>query len=280
MARPAPFALLALLFALGAAGGSALCRPEPWGLGRAAAQPAPAGLPVPPEPTRLGDGADYDRCLSMLREDPEEALRFAGAWELTGGGEAALHCYALALVGTGEPARGAERLERLASGSRAGQAARATIYGQAAQAWMMLSDTDRAFAAVTIALTLSPQDTDLLTDRSIVLAAMRRYAAALEDLDRVIALEPERAEVWVLRAAALRHLDRAGPAMEAVERALALTPDNPEAFLERGILRQLRGDTPGAQADWRQTISLAPDSAAAELAEQNLQISEFGPTRR
>ncbi len=143
-----------------------------------------------------------------------------------------------------------------------------------------MGDLNRAFGALTIALTLSANDTELLTDRSVVLAQMRRYLESLQDLDRVIALEPARAEAHVLRAAALRHLDRPGPAMEAVEAALSEDPENPEALLERGILRQLRGEFAAAQADWRRAVELAPGSPAAALAQQNLQLSEFGPARR
>jgi tetratricopeptide (TPR) repeat protein len=237
-------------------------------------------LPLPPEPPRLTDGADYERCLALLREDSEEALRFATAWDATGGGEGARHCQALALIGMGEPDRAAERLERLAIASRAGGAARAAVFGQAAQAWMMAGDANRAFAASTMALTLMPADPDLLVDRSVVLAHLRRYRDALDDLDRVLALDPERAEAHVFRAAALRHLEQLDQAFIAVERGLSLQPDNAEGLLERGIIRQRRGDLTGAQADWRRVIEVAPESVAADLAEQNLSLADFGPARR
>lgn len=241
---------------------------------------APPDLPLPPEPPRIADGAEYEECLALLRRDVDEAQRFALAWEATGGGEGARHCLALATIGTGEPARAAERLERLASGSRAGNQARAAVFGQAAQAWSMAGENNRAFGAITMALTLAPFDTELLVDRSVILASRGRYREALEDLDRVLAIEPGRAEALVFRAAALRHLDRVEEARATVDRAMELDPDNAEGLLERGILRQLRGDVLGAQADWRRAMELAPDSAAAELAQQNLALSELGPQRR
>lgn len=246
---------------------------------RPAAAPDPAALPLPPEMPRLAEGPDYERCLGLLREDPEEALRFAGAWDATGGGEGARHCAALARIGLGDPARAAEQLERLALASRSGHAARAAVYGQAAQAWMMAGDAVRAFGAVTLALTLAPQDPDLFVDRSVILAAQGRYREALEDLDRALALDPDRVEALVLRAAALRHLDEVVAARAAVERALLLAPDHPEALLERGILRQLAGDSAGARGDWRRVLAAAPDSVAADLAAQNLALSEMGPPR-
>ncbi len=276
--------LFVILLGLGlalAAGGAVwfLREPATESIG-ASTLPRLDNLPLPPELPRLADGPDYDRCLSLLRDDPEEAMRFAQAWDATGGGEGARHCIALAMLGLGEPDRAAERLERLGAASRAGGVARAAVFGQASQAWMMAGDPNRAFAAATIALTLAPQDVELLVDRSVVLASMRRYRESIEDLDSALALEPERAEAWVLRAAALRHLERVDQAFLAVERALVLAPDNAEGLLERGILRQLRGDVAGARNDWLRAIQLAPDSMAADLAAQNIQLNELGPQRR
>jgi len=271
-ARPLLFALLAVIAML-AAGGVA------WDYLSAAPEEF-VELPLPPEPPRLADGADYERCLAMLRDDPEGALAFAEAWDATGGGEGARHCAALAQLTVGEPDRAAEQLERLAIASRAGPAARAAVFAQAGQAWMMAGDPARAFAATTMAITLSPADPDLLTDRSIALGTMARYAEALADLDRALALDPERTEALVYRAAALRNLDHANDALDSVNRALTISPDNPEALLERGILFQLRNDTAAARADWLRVISVAPDTPTADLAQQNLALNEAGPTRR
>lgn len=237
-------------------------------------------LPIPPEPPRLTDDPEYDRCLSLLRDDAEGAIAFAQQWERDGGGEGARHCAAWALISLGLPERAADQLERLARGSLAGGPARAALYGQAGQAWMMAGDANRAFAAITIALTLQPNDPDLYTDRAVALASQRRFADALQDLDRALQIDPERAETLVFRAASLRALERVDDAVASVERALVLAPDNPEGLLERGILRQLRGDAEGARRDWERVLVVAPDSVAADLADQNLSLSAAGPMLR
>jgi len=250
------------------------------------ATPTPAliaeeeALPTPPEPPRLADGPDFDRCLALLREDAEGARRFAEAWDQAGGGEGARQCGALALIALGEPAMAAQRLESLANRSRAGNAARAAVYAQATQAWLMAGDANRAVGAATLALTLMPDDADALTDRALALGITGRFREAIEDLDRALVLAPDRAEALVFRAAAYRQSDRAEEAMRDVTRALVLEPDNAEALLERGILRQLRGDPAGARADWERAIEVAPNSAAADLAAQNLALNEAGPLRR
>jgi tetratricopeptide (TPR) repeat protein len=242
--------------------------------------PAEEVLPTPPEPPRLVDSPEYDRCLALLATDAQDALTHAEQWRREGGGEGAEHCAALATLGLGETEQAAEALEAVANRSQAGPAGRAAVYGQATQAWLLAENPVRAFAAATRALALTPDDTWLLMDRAVAAAAQGRHAEALADLDRATRLEPARGEAWVLRAATLRQLDRVELALQDIQRAIALEPENAEALLERGIIRQLRGDTEGARADWSRALELAPDSATADLAAQNLALNEAGPQRR
>ena len=244
------------------------------------AEAAGGPLPLPPDIPRIAAGPQYEECLGLLRQDPDGALSFAESWEAAQGGEGARHCGALALLGMGEAEKAAERLELLARNSAGSATARAAIFSQAVQAWMLANQSGRAFGAATMGLTIAPGDLDLMLDRAVALGTLGRYAEALEDLARVLDAAPDRAEAWVFRAASLRHLDRIDQASTAVDQALRLAPDNAEALLERGIIRQLRGDVRGARADWERTIEVAPDSAAADLAQQNLALNEAGPKRR
>jgi Flp pilus assembly protein TadD len=206
-------------------------------------------LPLPPQPPRFAEGPDADRCFGLLRTDPDVALALAATWEQQGGGEGAQHCAALAVLATGDVTRAADQLEQLASRSRASASARAAVFAQAAQAWLMAGEAPRAFATTTRALALTPDDVELQIDRAIALGTIGRHGEAEADLDRALASDPQRPDALVFRAAAWRQLDRAEPARRDIERALALEPDNAEALLERGILRQLVGDTEGAQMD-------------------------------
>lgn len=242
-----------------------------------AVQTAWDALPLPPQPPRFAEGPEADRCFGLLRIDPDAALVLAAAWERQGGGEGAQHCAALAVLAAGDVTRAAEKLEQLASHSQASPSARAAVFAQAAQAWLMAGEAQRAFAATTRALSLTPDDVELLIDRAIALGVIGRHGEAVADLDRALASDPQRPDALVFRAAAWRQLDRAEPARRDIERALALDPDNAEALLERGILRQLAGDTEGARMDWERAIELAPHSAAADLAFQNLALNEAGP---
>ena len=240
----------------------------------------PETLPIPPVPPRVAQGEQYEHCLALLPQDPEGAQGFAETWATAGGGAGADHCLALARIALGDPEAGALLLERIAGGSAAPGAARAVVFDQASQAWLMAGAADRAFAAATQAVALAPDSPDLRIDRALAAEALERWQDAADDLGRALDSDPKRADALVLRGSAYRHLDRIEAARADVDRALALDPEDAEALLERGILRQRGNDRPGARADWERAVALAPDSQAADLAQQNLALLEAGPQRR
>jgi tetratricopeptide (TPR) repeat protein len=246
-------------------------------------KPAPAvqqtdPMPLPPIPPRIAQGPDYASCLDMLDADPQGASAFADTWAASGGLDGAIHCKALARIALGDAEAGARMLARLAASSSAPELARAAIYGQAVQAWLMADRPRQAFDAATQALALKPDDADLLTNRAVAAGELALHQAAIADLNRVLTVDPRRVEALVLRGSAWRRLSQFAPARADIDRALAIDPDNVEALLERGVLGQHAGDTAAARADWQRAISLDPDSSAADLARQNLALLEVGPS--
>ena len=237
-------------------------------------------LPVPPVPPRIAQGAEYEECLAMLPNDPAGARDMAETWASHDGGEAATHCLALSKVELGDAQGGAAMLEALAASSRAPDAARAEVYDQADEAWLVAGDESRAYAAASVALTLLPDNVDLLVDHAIAAGGLQRFADAQADLSRALELDPKRVDAWVLRGSAWRHLGRLDLAQDDVDRALAADPNNTEALLERGILRQRADDQAGARQDWERAISLAPDTDTADLAQQDLALLDAGPARQ
>lgn len=258
------------------AGGWWMLRPSP--VAQLAGQDQP--MPVPPAPPRIAEGSDYDHCLGMLANDPEGANSFAETWQAAGGGAGAMHCHALAQIALGNAETGAGLLETAAGDSRDDNAARAALFDQAAQAWTIAGNAARAYAAATQALTLDPDDPDLLVDHAIAAATLEHYAEAIADLDHALGIEPRRSDALVYRAAAERHLGKLALARADVARALSLDPDNADALLERGIIRQRLGDGPGARTDWQRAMDLAPNTSTSDLAQQDLALLEAGPEQR
>jgi tetratricopeptide (TPR) repeat protein len=245
----------------------------------ASAENAPdsSPLPIPPVPPRIAEGAGYDHCLDMLDSDPSGADALASSLAANGGGEAAEHCHALAQVELGNTADGAALLDKLATASTAPASSRATVFGQADQAWTMAGRPDQALASATNALKLSPDDPDLLIGHAIAAIALQRYADATADLTHALDLDPKRADALILRATAWRNLEKLDQAANDIAAAFALDPENPDALLERGIIRQRRGDLAGARADWEHASDLAPDTPTGDLAQQNLALLAAGP---
>ena len=239
-----------------------------------------APLPVPPFPPRIANGEAYEQCLSALTDDPDNARLIADTLAAGGGGDGAAHCQGLALIVAGQPSRGAERLEQLATASLAPDLARAIVFAQAAQARLMANQPAPAREDATRALALAPSDTQLLIQRALTSEAMGQWQDAIADLTQALTLEPHRADALVLRAADWRRGGRLDLAIADADRAIGLDPDNAEALLERGIERQRMGDVMGARADWQRARSLDPNSTTADLAEQNLALLDAGPNQR
>lgn len=270
-ARLAVISTIALVV-LALAGGAAWQFASPFGT-----EPLPSPLPVPPFPPRIAEGDEYEHCLARLSEDPAGAMVLAGTWQAAGGGDAASHCQALALIATGKPEAGATLLEQLASTSTAPELARASVLHQALEARLMAAQPDRAAADASAALQFAPGDPDLLIHRAVAAQAMGHADKAVEDLTQALAGDGKRTDALVLRAAAWRLLNRLDLAAADVDRAITLDPTDPEALLERGIERQRLGDADGARADWQRARSLDPNSMTADLAEQNLALLDAGP---
>ncbi len=232
-----------------------------------------AALPLPAASQTAGPGAQssYAACMSLAQADPQRAFDEAEIWAAQGGGESAQHCAAISLFGLGRHIEAAQRLERL-SGAMAVAAIgpRARVLAQAGQAWLLAGEGTRAEQALSRALELTPNDVELLIDRSIARATTAQYWEAVDDLNLANDLLPARADILVLRASAYRSLEATDLASDDLSRALKLDPGNPDGLLERGILRRLAGDPAGARADWSQIIETAPDSPAAQAAQNNL----------
>ena len=236
-----------------------------------------AALPVPPVPPRISENPDYDRCLDMLPTDPSGADSMAMAWSAAGGGEPAAHCHALAQIELGNPQTGAAMLDRLASISASPGAARAEVLNQAADAWTMAGQADKAFASASLGIALSPDDVELRIARAVAAAALQRYDAAADDLSVALDIDPKRPDALTLRASAYRNEGKLDLAQTDIDSALALDPENPDTLLERGIIRQRRGDLVGARSDWQKAENLGEDTPVADMAEQNLALLDAGP---
>lgn len=238
--------------------------------------PAPAAL----RGIDLVDTDPYVRCLERAAQSPLAAFNEAEAWRARGGGDAARHCAALAILNGGDPRLAAEELQSLADAMRLRPPAmRAQVLGQAARAWMMADDFPRAVTAASVAIGLAPADLELRIDRAEFRAAAGDPRGAIEDLDQVLARAPSRAEALAMRAAARRRMGATDLAAQDVRRALELAPELPEAWLEKGILERLAGRPDAARAAWIRVLVADPDGPSGDAARAQIEDLELGTQR-
>lgn len=235
---------------------------------------AVVGWPTPSDAQELAElppGEAYERCMTAAAEAPAATLFDAETWLAAGGGTAARHCAAVALAADGKFVDAAQRLEALADDMGDFNAqTRSQVLGQAGRAWLQARRASRAYAASTAALALTPNDVELLIDRSEALAAAENYWESLDDLNRALEIDPSRVDALVFRASAYRLVEALDLSRDDLTRALALDPVNADALLELGIVRWLDGDAVGAEAAWQDVIDADPESAAAASALANM----------
>lgn len=219
----------------------------------------------------IAPAQQYKNCMALARRNPEEAFSAALAWRDMGGGDAADHCTATALMGLKQYVEAARRFENLARRIKAGPPFKAALLGNAAQAWMMEGKPGRAENVLAAALRLKPGDPELLVDRAAARAGQGAYAKAIEDLNLAIDKEPGLAEAFAFRASAKRFLGDLAGALKDANRALRFAPRQPEGLLERGIIHRLMGDKAGARQDWLNVLRDAPGTPAAGEARDNLE---------
>lgn len=250
-------------------GAVALMAPGPWSQGLRAQDSTDTDADRNLE---YANAQEYADCMALASRQPEDALGSAEAWEQRGGGDAAKHCAAVALIGMEKYADAATRLEELGQSMPADKAPLAAqILAQAGIAWQSAEQYERAVAAETAALKLVPDDVGLLIDRSVSQFFLEKCWEAIDDLNRANELAPDRADILVFRSSAYRCVEAYDLAREDVDKALELKPDDPEALLERGTLRNLAGDADGARADWLKVAEDAAGTPAADAAQQNLE---------
>ena len=228
----------------------------------AVAAAAPASKPVKDR---------YTSCLALSDSNPLAALGEANGWSRSGGGVAADHCAALALVSLKRYGEAAAKLDAIARAPGVPNIAmRAEIFDQAGNAWMLDGNARNADASFSSALALGRPDPDLYADLARAKAMQKDWRSAEADLNAALALMPERPDLLVLRASALHAMGRKAQARADIAHVLSAHPGYADALIERGVMKSDEGDFAGARADWQEVASGAPQSLAGQEARKRI----------
>jgi tetratricopeptide (TPR) repeat protein len=215
---------------------------------------------------------EYAACMAIARSNPKAAHESALAWRKKGGGNAAIYCIAVALLGMGQYSQAARMMEELADQPNPRRPdLRARLYGQSANAWNIAGRPQTAVRLLTKAIKLQPVNLDLLIDRSIAHAGLGKYWKSLDDLNVVIAKEPDNVDALIFRASAWRKVSTLDLAKQDIITALSLKPNDPDGLLERGLIRKAQGEIAAARKDWLRVLEISVKRPLTEAAQRNLE---------
>jgi tetratricopeptide (TPR) repeat protein len=217
-----------------------------------------------------GGDARYQQCVDMTKRDAQNAYNQALAWHGSGGGDGAEHCKALALVQLQRYSEAAPLLDAMGQEKSLQNSARAQLYDQAGNAWLLAEDAGHADVSFSNALLFSSGDVEILADRARARAMRKDWSGAEADLTGALIRDPDRADLLVLRASARHAAGHKKEARADIDTALGIFPGYGDALVERGAMKFEDGDTRGAVADWQQVIKANPRSRAAALAGEYL----------
>ena len=220
---------------------------------------------------------DYEGCLEMIEQDPQAAELKAGEWARFGGGPAARHCYALALLAIGAPNAAIDELIGIATEEPGLEPqARADLLVQAGE---LLIDTGDMLTAAIVseqALRLSPRDPAALGLRGAVRIANGDAAAGIRDLDQAMERGGADPKWLVRRAQGHRARGDLIAARDDAGFASELAPDDATAWLELGRVQARLGDKNNARQSLLRSFNLDREGAIGRAAQLAMQRMEAG----
>ncbi len=221
----------------------------------------------------------HKACLEKIAEDSDAAYEDAMIWRGDGGGRRARHCEAMALFALGHKEEAAHRLDQL--GGMVGQLSpqmRKNYYLEAANFWLMASETQQAYESASKGLEIDKEDVGLRIARARVYALLDRYKDSETDLTSALVFEPDNVDALRYRADARHKLGKLDLAKIDIDRAMMNTPSVETALIRGHIVEAIRLRTEAEKiAGPVEEISETPtvDVASQIGADQTLTGHEF-----
>lgn len=132
-----------------------------------------------------------------------------------------------------------------------------------AQCYQKMHKYDVALTFVDRAITLNPDDDDLVDLKADVLDMLGRFDDCIVERDRYIALNPEYSLAYMYKAGDLMYAGRFDEAAENYEMAVALAPvllEYPDLLMRRGDAYRITGKNDEAVNDYHRIIEIEKDS--------------------
>jgi tetratricopeptide (TPR) repeat protein len=95
---------------------------------------------------------------------------------------------------------------------------------------------EEAISSYDKALEFNPNDSEVWSNRGVVLGELKRYEEAITSFSKAIEFEPNNSITWSNRGIALGYLKRYEEAISSYDKALEFKPDDSEVWSNRGIV--------------------------------------------
>lgn len=156
-----------------------------------------------------------------------------------------------------------------------------------ADAWFLMSIVAAAQRNVARAIQLVDRALSLVGDNAEYLSQKAKYHALVNQVDpavasarRALALEPQSGVVLDTLGVVFTRLGYHSDAASALARAVAVQPGNPQFHFNLAAARQILGDADAADAHFEQALAIAPDFARAHWALAELHKNGTGSSER
>lgn len=125
------------------------------------------------------------------------------------------------------------------------------------------------------------RDETQIYNRAALNYRLKHYSAAIEDATEAIRIGPKDAQAFVVRGSSSCALGRFRAAIQDLNRAVEINPDWPSFWLSRGLCRQKAGDLTNARADLEKAMRLYDERGyKTQSAECQRIISSFKQKQR
>jgi tetratricopeptide (TPR) repeat protein len=148
-------------------------------------------------------------------------------------------------------------IKRLPQSSRA--------YRKLGSAYLAAGNNGEAYDVFTTAADVNPSDVEPRLEAGKLLLAAGMYDVAQVRAEQVLERDPQNVEARILSGRALARLRRFDEALAQLHTAASTSNDAP-AYVALGQVRQLAGDSKGAEAAFRLALNGNPQSVEAHVA--------------
>ncbi|MDR1920904.1 MAG: tetratricopeptide repeat protein [Candidatus Adiutrix sp.] len=132
-----------------------------------------------------------------------------------------------------------------------------------------LGQGEEAIAAFQKAAALAPDNQTAGTNLALALIAARKWPAAREQLNRLLAQNQNEARLWALLAKTEQALGNRPAAVEFIDRSLNLNPEQPD-LKEARLMLERQADRPAAQAagqvGWKPSVLMCCQASLENFA--------------